>query len=77
MKTLLILAIALSTYGCKKCATCNTSTWMVVDGQQVGSATYSSKEYCGDDIKEAEGETTSTSTYQGHTATVKSVTSCN
>ncbi len=76
MKQLLLILIIISSYGCKKCAECTTTVTQKVTGQQTVTGT-STTEMCGDDLKEADGNvTTSTATVSGHTATITSRTEC-
>ncbi len=77
-KIIIASALLLLTFAsCKKCAECTTTVTQKVTGQQpvVGVST---TELCGDDLKEADGNvTTSTATVQGYTATIVSKTTCN
>lgn len=72
----MILTIALLTSSCRKCAQCTITATQTVTGQQPTTAT-TTTELCGDDLKEADGNvTTSTSTVQGYTATIVTRTNC-
>lgn len=77
MKKLIIAAILIISLGaCKKCADCTTTVTTKVTGQPIQTAT-SQTEMCGDDLEEADGNvTTSTSTVNGYTATIISSTQC-
>jgi len=75
LMTLILLAM-LFFASCKKCADCTTTVTTKVTGQQPTTGT-SVSEMCGDDLDEADGYTnTATSTLNGYTATITTVTTC-
>lgn len=76
LELILIVLVVVTITSCRKCADCTTTVTTKVTGQQPTTGT-SVSEYCGDNLKEIDGNvTTSTSTYQGVTATVTSTTHC-
>lgn len=70
------LIFSLLLTSCKKCADCTVTVTTKVTGQPPQTGT-STTELCGDDLKEADGNTTTAqSTYNGYTAVVTTKTEC-
>jgi nitrous oxide reductase accessory protein NosL len=77
MKTLLITLLAiLSLSACRKCEDCTITTWTRIANQnEIKSTTVT--ELCGDDLKDANGhESHTTTTVNGYTTTIRTLTVC-
>jgi hypothetical protein len=76
----LVLFNAITFIGCKKCATCTQTITTTVNVSTPGypQTTKTTFEACGEDLKAADGKTTtSTSSSGGIRATATSKTTCN
>lgn len=72
----LVLFLPFLFASCKKCADCTVTVTTKVTGQPPQTGT-STTELCGDDLKEADGNTTTAqSTYNGYTAVITTTTEC-
>lgn len=73
---LLLFLLPLFLVSCKKCADCTITVTTKTTGQMPYTA-YSTTELCGSDLKEADGNTmTSTATVNGYTSTITTRTTC-
>jgi hypothetical protein len=76
---IIIATLVLSAYSCKKCATCTTTMTTTVSQPTTGypkTESYS-QELCGEDLKSADGNTTTATAKSGNiTATTTGKTTC-
>lgn len=76
IRILAIVAMLATLASCKKCADCTTTVTIKTGGNQPQTSE-STQEMCGDDLKEADGHTTtSTATVGFVTSTITSKTEC-
>lgn len=75
---LIMLITLLIIPACKKCGTCHQTVVTSVTPYVTGypQTTNTTFDACGDDLKDAPGSSTTTSTSQGYTITVKETTTC-